>query len=113
MIRKSASEKVNPILEIESVKQPVTLDDQSIRELLRLAYCDFQENIPESEMPAAHSEALLVPFFYSNQNEYSSPVRVLNSPNISLFWNLLIQRHIISFEEESLVFLNYHGNQPW
>src|SRR5438876_3412457 len=108
-MRKPASRRVRSSLEIESVKQQVTLDDHSIRELLRRAYSDFQDNIPESQS----EEALFLPFRYRNENEYNGPTHLWDNPNISFFWKLFIQRHIISFEQDSLFFMNWHRNQVW
>ena len=112
-MRKPPSRIVGPILEIESVKQQGTLDDYSIRELLRRAYSDFGENIPESQAAPQSEEALFLPFLHKNETEYIGPTHLPDNPNISLFWKLFIQRHIISFEQESLLFMNWHRNQVW
>ena len=112
-MRKPPSRRVRSIVEVESVKQQVTLDDYAIRELLRRAYSDFEENIPESQAAPQSEEALFLPFLYRNENEYTGPTHLRNNPNISLFWKLFIQRHIISFEQDSLFFMNWHRNQVW
>lgn len=116
-MRKAALEEIRSILETGSIKQQVTLDDHSIRELLRNAYPevqeDIQENISESQMTIHSEEALFLPFLYRNENEYIDSAHLHENPNISLFWKLFIQRHIISFEQESMLFMNWHRNRIW
>ena len=108
-MRESGPKKVRPVPEL--VKQGSALDDHSIRELLRRSYSDSHENILESQTAAHSEEAIFLPSLYGNESESSA--LLFNRPNIFLFWKLFMQRHIISFEQESLLFMNWHRNDVW
>jgi hypothetical protein len=108
-MRESGPKKVRPVPEL--VKQGSALDDHSIRELLRRSYSESHENILESQTAAHSEEAIFLPPLYGNESKNSA--LLFNRPNILLFWKLFMQRHIISFEQESLLFMNWHRNEVW
>ena len=112
-MKKAAVEIDQGLIWMKQIKQILDFDDSSLRLLLGHSYPDFFEQ--EQDWPMEDSiEYKVVSFIPSDTDKnYSDLGQFSGRPDLKVFWNIYVQKHVLYFEEECLMMMNYSkGHNP-